>query len=267
MTWRIGVATGGCVNRPIVEVLDTLRDTAIRAVEIGTPPRHFDPWQHTEVAAVRERLDHHSMTAVSIHAPFGGLLDLSDPNPHHRNAAIGAVLTAAAALRDLGGLLVVVHPSDVPRHPSDVQQRLAQCAGALHVLGRACRHMQMVLAVESPLPHLVGGHPDEFEWILRRLEPDVGVCLDTGHTMLGRHWSRFLEIGGSRLRHVHASDNRGVYDDHLPPGDGSIDWRDIRDGLQGVSFDGWVMLELGCPSEPLAAHIDRALTQLRERLA
>ena len=27
----------------------------------------------------------------SIHAPFGGLLDLSDPNRHHRHAAIGAI--------------------------------------------------------------------------------------------------------------------------------------------------------------------------------
>jgi sugar phosphate isomerase/epimerase len=266
MSWRIGMATGGCVNRPIVDVLDALGNGLVRGVEIGTPPRHFAPEQRAEIAAVRSRLDRHAMTAVSIHAPFGGLLDLSDPNPHHRHAAIGAVLTAAAALRDLGGTIVVVHPTDVERNPSHVDHRLAHCVDALQVLGRACRHMHVTLAVESPLPHLVGGHPDEFEWILKRLDADIAVCLDTGHTMLGRHWRRFLTVAASRLKHVHASDNRGHYDDHLPPGDGSIDWRDVRDGLRDVSFDGWIMLELACPSEPLSSHFTRAVAQLSRLL-
>lgn len=266
MTWHIGLSTGCCINRPIADVLDALQDGPIRGVEISTPPRHFDPWRQAEIAAVRERLVRHAIAAISIHAPFGGLLDLSDPNPHHRHAAIGAVLTAAAALRDLGGSLVVVHVSDVPRNPSDVQERLANCAGALEVLGRACEHMQMVLAVESPLPHLVGGHPDEFEWIFKRLDERIRVCLDTGHTTLGHHWRRFLEVAGPRLKHVHANDHRGQYDDHLPPGDGAIDWREIRDGLRNLSFDGWIMLELSCPSDPLAPQFGRALQQLEKLL-
>jgi sugar phosphate isomerase/epimerase len=177
------------------------------------------------------------------------------------------VLTAAAALRDLGGSVVVVHTSDVTRDPSDVQQRLAHGAEALQVLGRACEHMQMVLAVESPLPHLVGGHPDEFEWILKRLDGRIRVCLDTGHTTLGHHWHRFLAVAGARLKHVHANDHRGQYDDHLPPGDGTIDWREIRDGLTDLSFDGWIMLELSCPSDPLGPQFGRALVQLEKLLA
>jgi sugar phosphate isomerase/epimerase len=265
VTWHIGLSTGCCTNRPIADVLDALQGGAIRGVEISTPPRHFDPWKQTEIAAVRERLDRHGLEAISIHAPFGGLLDLSDPNPHHRHAAMGTVLTAAAALRDLGGTTVVVHVSDVPRNPTDVEERLAHCVGALELLGRSCDHMHMVLAVESPLPHLVGGHPDEFEWVLKRLAPRTGVCLDTGHTTLGRHWRRFLEVAGPRLKHVHANDNRGQFDDHLPPGDGAIDWKEIRAGLRDLGFDGWIMLELSCPPDPLAPQFDRALRQL-ERL-
>jgi sugar phosphate isomerase/epimerase len=73
MRWRIGVSTGCCVDRPIAEVLDSMGDGRVRGVEIGTPPRHFDPWQRAEIAAVRERLERHSIAAVSIHAPIGGL--------------------------------------------------------------------------------------------------------------------------------------------------------------------------------------------------
>jgi sugar phosphate isomerase/epimerase len=248
-------------------VLDALQDGRIRGVEIGTPPRHFDPWRRPDVVAVRERLERHAIAAISIHAPFGGLLDLSDSNPHHRHATIGAVLTAATALRDLGGSIVVVHPSDARRNPADVDRRLANCADALQILGRACEHMRMVLTVESPLPHLVGGHPDEFEWLLQRLDRHIGVCLDTSHTTLGHHWNQFLAVAGSRLKHVHANDHRGQYDDHLTPGDGSIDWSQIRNGLRDTAFDGWIMLELACPSPPLDAHFGRALQQLERLLA
>lgn len=261
------MSTGCCVDRPILEVLDALPHGRIRGVEVGTPPRHFDPWRHADVLAVRERLERYSITPISIHAPFGGLLDLTDPNPHHRHAAIGAVLMAAAALRELGGSLVIVHATDVPRDPADVDQRLTRSAESLQVLGRACEHMQMALTLETPLPHLVGGHPDEFDWILKRLDRRIGVCLDTSHTTLGHHWHRFIEIVDGRLKHVHANDHRGHRDDHLPPGDGSIDWSDIRKGLQAVSFDGWIVLELACPGSAIEDYFSRALGQLEQLLA
>jgi sugar phosphate isomerase/epimerase len=268
MTWSIGMSTGCCVDKPIGDVLDAMNGRRIRGVEIGTPPRHFDPWRHAEIAAVRERLDRYGITPISIHAPFGGLLDLTDPNLHHRHAAIGAVLTAAAALRELGGSLVVVHASDVPRNPAEVEHRLANCTAALQVLGRACEQMQMTLTLETPLPHLIGGHPDEFEWILRRLEREIAVCLDTGHTTLGHHWRRFIEVAGERVKHVHASDHHGHRDDHLPPGDGSIDWCEISDGLKRVGFQGWIMLELSCPDgRALQAQFSRAMAQAEGLLA
>jgi sugar phosphate isomerase/epimerase len=268
MSWRIGMSTGCCLDKPILEVLDAMQDSAIRGVEIGTPPRHFDLWRHAEVAAVKERLGRYHIAPISIHAPFGGLLDLTDPNVHHRHAAIGAVLTAATALRELGGSLVVVHASDVTRNPSDVEQRLENCTGALQVLGRACEQMQMVLTLETPLPHLVGGHPDEFKWILDRLGPKVAVCLDTSHSTLGHHWRRFVEVAGERVEHVHASDHHGHRDDHLPPGDGSINWLEIAGGLEQIGFDGWIMLELSCPNgSSLESHFAHAMGQTARVLA
>ena len=109
MSWNFAAATGCCVNVPVLKVVDLLHHAGVTAVELGTPPRHFDPWRHEHVVELGGRLRSLGIEPVSIHAPFGGLLDLSDPNPHHRHAAIGAILTAAAALREVGGSRVVVH--------------------------------------------------------------------------------------------------------------------------------------------------------------
>jgi sugar phosphate isomerase/epimerase len=261
MTWQIGIASGACTDCSILDVIPALKAAGARGIEVGTPPRHFDAWRDDQVAALGESLRHAAMHAVSIHAPFGEALDLADPNPQHRHAAIGAILTAAGALKRLGGRLVVAHPSDLERTRHDVRERLADSARSLAVVCEHCHDLGLTLAIESPLPHLVGGHPDEFAWLLDHVNPAVRVCLDTGHTSLGGHWPQFMRVAGTRLVHVHASDNHGRYDDHLPPGDGAIDWTAIARSLREAAFDGWIMLELRCPQGDLATSFRRAFTQ------
>jgi sugar phosphate isomerase/epimerase len=261
MNWHIGISSGSCADCPILDILPVLEASGATGVELGTPPRHFDPWSADQVSAVARHLAKTGLQAVSIHAPFGGALDLADPNPHHRHAAIGAILIAASAIKALGGRLVVVHPSDLQRQQHDVDARLADAARSLALLTENCGHAGLTLAVETPLPHLVGGHPDEFAWILGRLDRTAGVCLDTGHTALGRSWRRFMAVAGDRLVHVHASDNRGQFDDHLPPGDGTIDWAEIVRTLDAVDFQGWIMLELQRPRDNAAAYFHRAFQQ------
>ena len=261
MTWHIGISSGACTETPILDMLPALQQSGAGAIEIGTPPRHFDPWQQHQIAALAGRLHDVGFNAVSIHAPFGGLLDLAEPNPHHRHAAIGAVLTAADAIKRLGGHMVVVHPSDLVRHVHDVRARLDDCARSLKTLEANCDAAGVTLVIESPLPHLVGGDPDEFDWLLRQLGPKVGVCLDTGHTTLGHHWQRFVDVAGPRLIHVHANDTKGERDDHLPPGDGSINWSEIARSLSAAGFTGWIMLELACPQGDPAAYFRHAFEQ------
>jgi sugar phosphate isomerase/epimerase len=265
MTWRLGISSGACTECPILDVIPAIVRSGATGVEVGTPPRHFDPWQDDQVAALGAALAAAPLEAVSIHAPFGGLLDLAEPNPHHRHAAIGAILTAAGAIKRLGGTLVVVHPSDFERNGSDVQARLADSARSLATLADSLRHDGITLVLESPLPHLIGGHPDEFAWLLTQVNDSVRVCLDTGHTALGGHWHQFVDVAGARLCHVHASDNFGRRDDHLPPGDGCLDWPEIRRTLEAAAFSGWIMLELTCPGEDVASHFSRAVAQA-ERL-
>ncbi|HKW01760.1 MAG TPA: sugar phosphate isomerase/epimerase family protein [Vicinamibacterales bacterium] len=259
MSWRLGISTGACTDRPIVDVLPAIHAAGARAVEVGTPPRHFDPWSDAQVRDLDQRLREVTLEAVSIHTPFGGSLELGDADPGRRRAAIDAALTAGRALKRLGGRLVVVHPTDLPRHEHDAHARLVEATRSLAALAEECAHADLTLVVESPLPHLIGGHPDEFAFLLDRLPDSVGVCLDTGHTFLGGHWRRFVDVAGARLMHVHANDNRGTWDDHLPPGDGLIDWGEIAHSLRTRNFSGWVMLELACPgAQPLDDHLRRA---------
>lgn len=259
MKARLAVSTGCCINMPVLTTLQAFRDAGVQAIELATPPRHFDPWRHEEVATLGHRLRDLRIAPIAVHAPFGGLLDLTDPNPHHRHATIGAILCAVSAIRELGGSRVVVHASDAPRRTDDVDERVARGAESLTMLARACAHMDAQLLVETPMPHLVGGHPDEFAAMLRPLDHAVGACFDTSHITLGRHWDAFMKVAGRRLMHVHLNDHHGHTDDHLPPGEGVTDWAAIRDSLVAADFSGWLVVELSCPSGPLDEFIGGAL--------
>ena len=56
----------------------------------------------------------------------------------------------------------------------------------------------------------------------------IGVCLDLGHANYSHvgisDWFREL---GDHIGYLHLSDNKGVYDDHLALGDGTVDWGEV----------------------------------------
>jgi sugar phosphate isomerase/epimerase len=262
MSWRIGLATGVCIDRSVLDVLPAIRRAGASGIEINTPPRHFDLGQPRQIDELARAVDRECLQVVSMHAPFGGALDLADPNPRHRSAAVDACRAAATALKQLGGHVLVAHPTDLARDGHDVASRLADAARSLTRLHADCADLGITLDVESPLPHVIGGDPKAFGELLTALPASVGVCLDTGHTALGRHWRQFIETVGTRLTHVHAHDNRGTWDDHLPPGLGAIDWADIARSLREVQFDGWIMLELACPD---SQSLDTYLRDARDR--
>lgn len=268
MSWQIGLATGIYLHQPILDVLPLIGRAGARGVEVSTPPGHFHPTSPDEVERVAGALEQRGIWAVSVHAPFGKSFDLAAAGAPERETAIAGALAAALAGHRLGARLVIVHPSDIERHGQDVAERLDVARTSLLALATAIRQAGMTMVVETPLPHLIGGHPDEFRWLLSHLDRHVGVCLDTGHAALGNNWHRLLNAADGRLMHVHASDNHGERDDHLPPGDGSIDWKAIAASLEAAGYAGWIMLELhgGQATDP-ESYLLRALAQARAHLA
>jgi sugar phosphate isomerase/epimerase len=53
---------------------------------------------------------------------------------------------------------------------------------------------------------------------------NIGICLDLGHAHMTCGVAEAISVVGDRLAAVHVHDNHGLKDDHLWPGDGTIDW-------------------------------------------
>ena len=89
--------------------------------------------------------------------------------------------------------------------------------------------------------------PTPLRKLMEKLHTDrVGVCLDVGHANYSRApISRWFEELGDWIQCLHLSDNGGEFDDHLPLGRGTIDWRLVNRLWEGLGRDIPITLETG----------------------
>jgi sugar phosphate isomerase/epimerase len=246
MRYEVGLSTGVAYRHPIEEVLPLVRDHGFRAVEISTAPGHLDIGNVPRLHALRRQIDGLGLRVHSLHAPFGYDINLTSPDESQRREAQHRLTQAADALQLLGGRLYVIHPGgEDQRWVWDRDRRLALSVEGLSGVWQVCQDRGLTLVVETPLPHLLGGQPADFAWILERIPREgTGVCVDTSHCALGGGLVEAIAAAGPRLVHVQASDNRGRTDDHLVPGSGVIDWTAVDQTLAAVAYDGVFMLEV-----------------------
>ncbi len=101
------------------------------------------------------------------------------------------------------------------------------------------------LGITLMVENVEGDDADALAPVLDAL-PSVGLHLDIGHANIGTrksHSRSLLERYGSRLKHVHLSDNKGKSDDHLAIGAGTVDWKGELRALKTLGYDGTFTLE------------------------
>jgi len=122
---------------------------------------------------------------------------------------------------------------------------MENAAKTLNTVATRCRELGIGCVLENKLPHLLFGSVSDILWILGAMNAvHIGTCLDTGHAYLSGDIYNVMHKLSGHLQMVHANDNRGNYDDHLPPGDGKIDWNRLMTELSETGFHGAFILEL-----------------------
>lgn len=77
-------------------------------------------------------------------------------------------------------------------------------------------------------------------------EKTMGLCLDTGHLFLNKEsLTDIFEKTKTYTVHFHIDDNNGKNDDHLVPGEGSIDFTGFLGKLKEHEYKGFLAAELG----------------------
>jgi len=112
------------------------------------------------------------------------------------------------------------------------------------VLGCAQEHgvEALIENVPGPTPFYLKTVRD-FTRFFEELGVEAGMTLDVGHSNLIGETELFLEGFGPRIRHIHAHDNLGDADNHLPIGGGGVRWEETMAAIRRAGFDGWIVIE------------------------
>jgi protein FrlC len=82
---------------------------------------------------------------------------------------------------------------------------------------------------------------------------NLRVLLDTAHTAQDPIMGipEAIDLSAPWLVHVHCSDSPLTYHEHMPIGDGKINWEAVITALKRIDFDKFVTLELGFVADPI----------------
>ena len=99
--------------------------------------------------------------------------------------------------------------------------------------------------------------------------PLFGWCFDTGHANSCGYKPEILKKCAAAPLSVHLQDNHGGGDEHLIPGDGTIDWAGTLIALRSVGYLGDCVMEahhqsLVAPDEERDAILVRLLTEAKK---
>lgn len=212
---------------------------------IETSPTFFLNGENDVIASTAEMFRKNGIYIRSIHAPFGGGCNLSDPDDEKRNAAIQTTrkLLYKAAHAEIE--LIVIHPG-VGGYSSQEEMDAANLIAfeSVSQLIDAAEDTGVKLALENMLP----GHPGcEIRHILDIVEkidsPALGICFDSGHAHVCGNMKEFMEAVGERMICIHMQDNDGTKDMHLQPPYGTTDWKAFADVIRKINYRSPITIE------------------------
>jgi sugar phosphate isomerase/epimerase len=233
--------------RPILEEIEVISGLGFDYLELSMDPPEA---HHSIVREQREEilraLDVREMQIVC-HLPT--FVTTADLTPALRETSVKEVLQAMGVAAGLKPLKLVLHPSYFSGLGVRVMRRARKLAmESLEAIVEEADRLNQCLCIENMFPRLRSlTDPEDFVEIFERF-PKLNMTLDIGHANIGSKGPdktlRFIKMFSDRILHIHASDNSGRGDDHIPVGAGTVDFEQVIGALEGIGYGDTVTFEI-----------------------
>ena len=209
---------------------------------LGLGDLGFDGWEI--VSEGRQKITRESLPEVrdiigslglkiTVHGPFSdlNLASLIDPIWEETIRQIGQCVELTADFSDV----VVVHPGLLSPLGSQMPDRSwERNVEALRIVCRQAQDYGVRICLEN-MPNVEGllcRTPGELFGMAESVGMDnIGTTFDVGHAHTTKNVAGYLKEK-ARISHVHIHDNKGVTDQHLALGEGTVDWGPVLGALE-----------------------------------
>lgn len=241
-------------------LLDLAGRSGAQALEIFAARQHFDYTNREHISELAEWFASNPVEPFSMHAPLyadrdmgragGPGVNLLHPEKSRRIDAMDEIKRALESAERIPFRHLIVHLGEKSDtwSPRAIEYSLT----ALEHLGAFAGPLGVRLLVENLVSEATT--PEHLMMILEMGHlANVGICLDLGHAHITVGVQEAMAILGKRIVTVHVHDNHGMKDEHLWPGEGTIDWPAALASLKALDAAPAAVLELSrtLPETPI----------------
>ncbi len=274
----LGYNTNGFAHHRLLDAIELLAEFGYQGVALTLDYHALDPYASDladQVRAVRQLQDRHGLRYVI----ETGARFLLDRRRKHQPTLVSATASERAVRLDfLRRAIELAHQLNA-EVVSFWSGTALDSAPATMVLDRLVAGCRTLCDLATPLGIRLAFEPEpgmfidtmaRYEELLDHVNhPHFGLTLDIGHLQcLGE-----LPISSRIVRHaprlwnVHIEDMKFGVHDHLPFGEGEIDFADVFAGLRAIDYRGGLCVELSRHSHNAIAIAQQSLDFLRHWLA
>jgi len=242
MELELAASTLHLLDRPLEQVFPDLIRLGTGNIELS------DSGNHALNPKLVERLQELRASYTlnfSIHAPYADT-NLSADDDLIREWILKRIRASIRFASELEARCVVVHPGWTTAVDRFMMGRAWDLnIRSLNWLLRYAEEYGVSLLIENvpqSMPYLMVT-VDDFQMFFDEMELQMGMTLDVAHANLQGEVYEFMRRLPAKIRHMHVSDNNGVSDQHLPIGDGGIDWGRVVSSARAMGFSGWLVVE------------------------
>jgi sugar phosphate isomerase/epimerase len=232
-------------------LLELASRSGAQAVEIFAARQHFDYTSREHVAELAEWFRSNPLEAFSLHTPIypdremgrsgAPPLNVVHPDKSRRIDAMDEIKRALECAEYIPLRHAVVHLGE--RNDAWSPRAIEFAHTALEHLGAFASPLGVRLLVENLLSEVTT--PEHLVTILEMGHlNNVGVCLDLGHAHITVGTAEAIATLSGRIASVHVHDNHAAKDEHLWPGDGTIDWPATAKALKSLAKPPATVLEI-----------------------
>ena len=231
--------------------LDLAARSGAQAVEIFAARQHFDYTSRDHVAEMADWFRSNPLLPWSLHAPLypdremgragAPAVNVLHPEKSRRIDSMDEIKRSLEAAEQIPFRNLILHLGE--RNDGWSARTLEYALTALEHLGAFARPLGVRLMVENLTSDPTT--PEHLVEILRIGHLDnVGVCLDLGHAHITVGIPSAIATLDTRIASVHVHDNHAQKDEHLWPGDGTIDWTSTVSALKALANPPAMVLEI-----------------------
>jgi len=247
-------------------LLELAARSGAEAVEIFAARQHFDYTDREHIAELTSWFASSAIAPFSMHAPMypdremgragAPAVNVIHPEKSRRIDAMDEIKRALEVAEHIPFKQLVVHLGE--KDDGWSPRTLEYATTALEHLGAFARPLGVRVTVENLTSDATT--PEHLIMTLELAHLDnIGVCLDLGHAHMTVGVQEAITTLGKRIAEVHVHDNHGFRDEHLWPGDGTIDWPATSAALRGLAEPPAAVLEI-------SDALDEAVSTLPSRI-